>query len=166
VKKVLVQLVLAALLMSACGSGSDHAGHTGAGDDHSPGSMQHGGSVPGVPAGAGDADREITVIASDDLSFDPASMTVSAGEVVTFVVNNEGKTEHEFVLGDEAYQDMHQQDMAEGDHHMSGMDNAVVVPPGETIELTWRFDEPGEVLYGCHEPGHYDGGMVGTVEVG
>jgi uncharacterized cupredoxin-like copper-binding protein len=46
------------------------------------------------------------------------------------------------------------------------MGNAVKVGPGETAELTWRFDETGTLLYGCHEPGHYEGGMVGTIEVG
>jgi uncharacterized cupredoxin-like copper-binding protein len=106
------------------------------------------------------------VVASDDLKFDPSSIQVEAGEVITFVVRNEGENEHEFVLGDEAYQDMHESDIAEGDHHMSGMDNAVTVSPGETAEITWGFDETGRVLYGCHEPGHYDGGMVGTIEVG
>ncbi|HSJ43832.1 MAG TPA: hypothetical protein VK923_04015, partial [Euzebyales bacterium] len=27
------------------------------------------------------------------------------------------------------------------------------------------FVEPGDVLYGCHQPGHYDAGMVGVIEV-
>lgn len=34
------------------------------------------------------------------------------------------------------------------------LSNAVTIAPGETEELTWRFDEPGEVLYGCHESDH------------
>jgi uncharacterized cupredoxin-like copper-binding protein len=67
------------------------------------------------------------------------------------------------VLGDEAYLDMHEADMDDAD--MMEMGNAVTVAPGETKELTWRFDDVGEVLYGCHEPGHYTGGMVGSVEV-
>jgi uncharacterized cupredoxin-like copper-binding protein len=88
------------------------------------------------------------VLATDELRFDPASITVSAGEVVTFVIRNGGKIDHEFVLGDADYQEAHEQDMAEGDHHMSGMENAVVVGPDETAELTWRFEHAGEVLYG------------------
>ena len=39
------------------------------------------------------------------------------------------------------------------------------VEPGESALLTWRFTESGEVLFGCHEPGHYEGGMVGTIEI-
>lgn len=56
--------------------------------------------------------------------------------------------------------------MADGDNYMAGMDNAVTVEPGDTAKITWRFEDAGEVLYGCHEPGHYEGGMVGTIEIG
>jgi uncharacterized cupredoxin-like copper-binding protein len=42
---------------------------------------------------------------------------------------------------------------------------AAVVEPGETGELTYTFDEVGEVEFGCHQPGHLDAGMVFTVHV-
>ena len=125
------------------------------------GAEEAAGSVPGAPAEASEATKEVEVAAFDQLRFDPASIEVSAGAVVTFVVTNEGKREHEFVLGDADYQEAHGGDMA---HDMS-MGNAVTVAPGETEELTWRFEESGEVLYGCHVSGHYDGGMVGKIEV-
>lgn len=48
---------------------------------------------------------------------------------------------------------------------MMDTDNAVSVGPGETKQVTWRFTDPGEVMFGCHELGHYDGGMVGTISV-
>lgn len=35
----------------------------------------------------------------------------------------------------------------------------------ETGELTVTFDEPGTVLFAWHQPGHHDGGMIGTVTV-
>jgi uncharacterized cupredoxin-like copper-binding protein len=85
------------------------------------------------------------------MTFEP--LNVSSREGDHFVVSNDGQTEHEFVLGDETYQDMPEKDMADRDEHMMGMDNAVAVGPGESVELPWRFDEAGEVLYGCHEPG-------------
>ena len=122
------------------------------------------GTVPGDAAERSDATRQIVVDASDDLRFDPASIEVQVGEVVTFVVRNTGKIDHEFVLGDEAYQDMHEAEM-EGGNDMMEMGNAITVAPGEARELTWRFEDAGEVLYGCHEPGHYEGGMVGSIEV-
>lgn len=171
-RRVLLEVLLVlALGLAACGGGAgdaggEHADHSGTGaeaDDHSTDTE---GEVPGQAAEKSDAESEILVVASDELTFDPATIEVKAGEVVTFIVRNEGTDDHEFVLGDETYQDTHEKDMAEGGHHMAEMENAVTVAPGETGELTWRFTESGTVLYGCHEPGHYDGGMVGTIEVG
>ena len=158
-KRIVAAAFVLALIAGACGSDGGHSEH--AGNDEAPSSNE--GSVPGEAASADEADREVTVLASDKLRFDPTSVEVSAGEVITFVVTNEGQIDHEFVLGDEAYQEAHGEDMA--GHEMSESDNAVTVAPGQTAELTWRFESSGEVLYGCHEPGHYDGGMVGTVAV-
>jgi uncharacterized cupredoxin-like copper-binding protein len=117
------------------------------------------GSIPGSPATPGDATRRIVVEGSDDLRFDPNAIEVASGETVTFVVRNVGKTKHEFVLGDTEYQEAHEQEMEEHGH---SEETGNVVE----VDLTWRFDSPGEVLYGCHEPGHYAGGMVGRVVVG
>lgn len=168
-KRLMWLAVLLALSVALVGCG---AGREDEGAAHPHGESESGddpstdaGSVPGEPGDPSGGDTEIPVVASDELKFDPATIEVKAGEVVTFIVRNEGKTEHEFVLGDEAYQLAHAKDVAEGGHDMEDMENAVTVAPGETAELTWRFSEGGEVLYGCHVPGHYDGGMVGTVEV-
>jgi uncharacterized cupredoxin-like copper-binding protein len=142
-------LVATALVATGCG-GEDHDAH---------GASQ--GMVPGSAASESESTREIMVEANDDLKFVPETIEVAAGEVVTFVVENTGIVEHEFVLGDKTYQENHES----VDHGTSGMRNGVVVSGGETKRLTWRFDEAGEVLYGCHEPGHYKAGMVGTIAV-
>ena len=129
-------------------------------------------AIPGAPAEASEADRTIEIDANDSLEFDPEAIEVEVGETVTFVVSNTGKAVHEFVLGNETYQEEHEEEMSgEGggeDHGGMDMDddsNAISVAPGATEEITWTFDEAGEVLYGCHEPGHYEGGMVGAIEV-
>ncbi|MEE9177610.1 MAG: plastocyanin/azurin family copper-binding protein [Acidimicrobiia bacterium] len=122
----------------------------------------------GSPADASDADRVIEVDANDDFSFGPAEIVVSAGETITFVVTNTGNLPHDFTLGDQHAQDEHAAEMAE---MMAGGDmahddpNAVVVEPGETKELTWHFSETGTFIIGCHQPGHYAAGMVGSVDV-
>jgi uncharacterized cupredoxin-like copper-binding protein len=68
----------------------------------------------------------------------------------------------------------HEKEMAEGgkdsgghDAHGggSGDDNKITVEPGETGDLTYRFDEAGTYEIGCHEPGHYAAGMKLTVNV-
>lgn len=69
------------------------------------------------------------------------------------------------MLGDDSYQEEHAAEMAGGGDMDRGK-NQIGLKPGETKSLTWRFTEAGEVLYGCHEPGHYEGGMVGTIDVG
>ena len=119
----------------------------------------------GESAEESEADRTIKVVMLDELAYDPEQLDVSEGDVVTFEVVNEGKARHEFVLGDSDYQEMHEADMGDGGHGEM-MENGVSVEPGQSASLTWRFTESGEVLYGCHEPGHYEGGMVGAIDVG
>lgn len=41
----------------------------------------------------------------------------------------------------------------------------VTLEPGALIELVATFGEPGELLIGCHVPGHWEAGMQGTIEV-
>ena len=110
--------------------------------------------------------RTIAVGMSDELRFEPAEFTVSAGETVRFEVTNNGQILHDFFLGDEQEQAEHEEEMG----GMSGMaedgPNGVSVDPGATKTLEFTFpDEPGELLIGCHEPGHYDAGMVATVTI-
>ena len=171
--KLLALLAVMALVLGACGgsSGGDSNDASGGHDAHSGGATDSGssteGEVPGSLADASEADTEILIKASDDLTFDPETINVKPGEVVTFVVRNEGNNVHEFVLGDPAYQEMHEQEAEEMEgHDMSAMENAVTVEPGETKEITWKFTEATSLQFACHEPGHYEGGMLGTIDVG
>lgn len=115
-----------------------------------------------------DADRTIEIEMLDSLQFEPETVDVQAGETITFALTNSGKIVHEFLIGDEQYQEEHAEEMAEMNGGTVGHEdrpNGIEVEPGETGELTWTFTEEGELLYGCHEPGHYQGGMVGTINV-
>ena len=116
----------------------------------------------------GDDDGTIEISARDEFRFDPDEVTVQAGEEVTFVITNDGEIVHEFVLGPEMVQMAHEEAMAQGeemDMDIQGQLAAVELEPGETREVTVTFPEPGEMTYGCHEPGHFDAGMFGTVIV-
>lgn len=120
----------------------------------------------GHPADATEATRTIEIEALDALKFSPAAISVAAGETVTFRVHNGGSLPHEFGLGTADDQADHEEEMQD----MAGMTmhdepNAFSLEPGETKELTWTFKDAVEVLYGCHEPGHYGAGMVGTITV-
>lgn len=128
-----------------------------------------GGSVLGEPADEGDSDRTVVVAALDEFAYDPAEVQVDAGETITFEVTNTGELIHEFVIGDAALQDEHKQEMAEmidgGTMMMSDEPNAVSLAAGETKRITWHFTESGELMFACHQPGHFASGMVGNVEV-
>ena len=121
-----------------------------------------------APSGGGSADgevRTIEVLTTDELRFDPAEISASIGETVRFEVNNDASTTHEFLIGDEAAQDEFAAQMAEdGGHHETNA--GVTVEPGETEAFEYTFEEAGELLAGCHEPGHYEGGMVASISVG
>ena len=117
---------------------------------------------PDVPEAA---DRAVRVTALDVLAFSPAHIAVAKGETIRFEVTNTGEIRHEFVIGDVDFQKAHEREMTSGDMSMEHEGNTLVLDPGQTGSLAWTFTQAGEVLYGCHEPGHYDGGMVGTIQV-
>ena len=142
-KRLLSFLVLPLLvLLAACGSDDDPTG-TGAGQG---------------------ADRTIDV-EMRDIAFSPTTVDVRVGETVRFNFKNTGQVEHDAFIGDAAAQDAHEKEAREG-HEDHGKDsNAVDAKPGKSASLTYTFDKPGQLIIGCHEPGHYTGGMKITVNV-
>ena len=127
------------------------------------------GSSPAAPASApaspsGTAATRIEVTLTDALRIEPDPITVPAGVPVTFVVTNSGSTEHEFYLGDETAQAEYEQEMQSGGMMHDGP-NGISLAAGETKELTYTFEQPGETLAGCHVVGHYPGGMKATIEI-
>ena len=176
----LVVLAVLALVIGACGSAlsgeaDEDTGRNAAVAEAADGHVDEAENSEdaftfGEPAESSDADRTIEVDANDNLSFGPDDFEVSAGETIQFVITNSGAIPHDFTIGDQAAHDAHEAEMAEmaemaegAMHH--GDPNAVILEPGETKSLTWTFTETGTVLIGCHQPGHYAGGMKGTVEV-
>ena len=112
----------------------------------------------------------VRVVMNDRFRYRPAAIIVRAGRRVTFTVTNVGRLPHEFILGDRATQLDHEGQMrlmpASGGHaHSHGPSGSLTVPPGETRRLSWTFEEPGLVLYGCHVLGHWPAGMKGTIVV-
>ncbi len=126
-----------------------------------------GGSAAGPP-GTPESPR-VLEIEMLDIAFDPTAIEVTAGETVTFEFVNNGAIRHEAIFGDEAEQIAHGEEMAamdmDDDHADMDMEHDVVLEPGASGEFTMTFGEPGSTMIGCHEPGHWDAGMVVDVTI-
>jgi uncharacterized cupredoxin-like copper-binding protein len=110
--------------------------------------------------------RTVEVSMTDELTFEPDEITVAPGETVRFVVTNTGESVHEFLIGDEGQQAEFEDEMASGEEMDHDARSGVSVDPGRTETFDYTFDDSDQVLLaGCHEPGHYAGGMVATIEV-
>jgi uncharacterized cupredoxin-like copper-binding protein len=117
--------------------------------------------------GPGSETRTIAVRMFDDMRYDPAEFDFFAGDTVRFEVTNSGRVRHEFFIGDLTEHAVHAAEMREEGHSDEAHDNpaAVRVEPGETGALEYTFPDAGQLLAGCHEPGHYEAGMVAPIIV-
>jgi len=121
-------------------------------------------SSGGSTGGSADP-RTIQVSMVDALQFNPDEISAAAGETVRFEITNDGQLVHEFLIGTEAAQAEFEGEMADGemDHDT---DAGVSVDAGQTETFEYTFGDAGsDLLAGCHEPGHYEGGMVATITV-
>ena len=116
----------------------------------------------GRPGMAEDVTRTIEITARD-MKFVPASLEVQAGETVRFVVSNKGHSKHEFVIGADEGRHAEIGDI-EG-HEEAGEANEIELAVGETKELIWAFGAAQKSEFACHQPGHYEAGMLGTIAV-
>ena len=133
----------------------DEHGHAGGGHDFALGR-------PGSPA---DVDRTVEIRATE-MRFQPEAISVTPGETVRFVVHNEGQLRHAFLIGTRAEQRAHEkrmQDMSRDELAAHNDPNMLMLAPGETETLVWRFgrDVDGKARFACHVPGHYQAGMRG-----
>lgn len=95
--------------------------------------------------------------------FLPEAYEFDAGTTVTFVVENADPIDHEFILGDEGVQLAHERGT---EAYHPPRPGEMTVPAGETATTTYTFTEPGELIIGCHLPGHFAYGMRAVVRVG
>ena len=109
--------------------------------------------------------RTVRISMSDRMRFDPDTLTVRAGDTVRFVVRNEGKLMHEFVLGTARELAEHAEAMKKFPNMEHEEPYMAHVAPGRQGEVVWQFTRTGEFLFGCLLPGHFDAGMVGRVRV-
>lgn len=112
-----------------------------------------------------DAARTITIRMDDRMRFTPDRIEVREGETVRVVAHNDGATLHELVLGTRNTLVEHAELMKkfpDMEHDAPWMAH---VPPGGKAEIVWTFNRPGPFEFACLIAGHFDAGMVGTVDV-
>jgi uncharacterized cupredoxin-like copper-binding protein len=125
--------------------------------------------VVGASAASGDAAARptdgVVRIRVHFSRFDPDQIRVEPGQTVRFVIVNTDPIDHEFILGDEGVQRVHEEGT---EAHHPPRPGEISVPAGATVETTYTFPGAGggSLIFGCHLPGHYDFGMRGIVTIG
>ena len=111
---------------------------------------------------------EISVEASD-FAYQPASITIPAGEPVTITLNNVGKVEHDFVVEKIIVTDVSASDTGPAAHHMGGheadYDLHFFARAGDTETLQFTALEPGTYEIFCTIEGHKAAGMAAELVV-
>lgn len=111
------------------------------------------------------ANRIVRVGMADTMRFTPSELTFKRGEIVKFIVRNNGKVMHEMVLG--TMQEL--KEHAELMKKHPGMEHdepyMAHVGPGKAETIVWQFTKAGEFYFGCLIPGHFEAGMIGIVQV-
>ena len=125
----------------------------------------HEGSAIGKSGKAANVSRTIKIDMTDNMRFTSADIAVKQGETILFVVQNSGKVKHEMVLGTAKELKEHYEVMKKNPEMEHADENMISVAPGKTGEIIWQFSKSGKIDFACLQPGHYDAGMKGAVNV-
>ena len=119
----------------------------------------------GIAGDVGQAKRSVKVGMADNMRFTPDRIAVKLGETMRFVVKNNGKQMHEFVIGTQAENKKHAELMMKFPNMEHDEPYMAHVPPGRTGQIVWTFNRAGSFEFACLIAGHYQAGMVGTITV-
>ena len=140
----------------------------------------------GVKGQEENIDRVIKVSMYDNY-YQPNNFKIKKNETIKFVVENKGQLVHEFNIATKEMHLKHQPEMLMMVEHeilladkidkkkMMEMakknpsmahkhSNSVLLAPGESAELIWKFSNTVIIEAACNVPGHYEVGMVAKIE--
>ena len=140
----------------------------------------------GVKGNEKDVDRVITVLMYDNY-YEPNQIKIKKNETIKFLVKNKGELVHEFNIATKAMHLKHQTEMMEMVENeiilvdkidkikMKEMakknpsmahshSNSVILSPGESAELIWKFSNTLDIEAACNVPGHYEVGMITKID--
>jgi uncharacterized cupredoxin-like copper-binding protein len=119
----------------------------------------------GIAGDARAARRTVTISMADTMRFSPDRIEVKLGETVRLVMQNQGQQLHELVLGTQEELDAHAALMLKFPNMEHDEPYMAHVKPGQTGQIVWTFNRPGEFRFACLIAGHYQAGMTGTIRV-
>ena len=151
IRNILIALPGVFLAITALATGSHSGGH--------------GEADIGTPGVAAKVTRTVFVDMKDDMRFHSSVFSVQQGDTIRFVAKNSGKVKHEMVLGTTRELKDHYEVMKKNPEMEHDDPNMVTVAPGKSGEIIWQFTSAGKVDFACLQPGHFDAGMKGIVNV-
>jgi uncharacterized cupredoxin-like copper-binding protein len=110
---------------------------------------------------------EVVMTETEDakMLYRPDRIDVKRGEQIRFVLKNEGKVDHEFMLDSVANNAKHKIEMQKNPDMEHDDPNGKRLAPGQTAEMVWQFSKGGTFEFACLIPGHYESGMKGAAVV-
>ena len=116
---------------------------------------------------SGQSVNKVTVTMKEFV-FEPASITVTAGQPVEITLINDGAVEHDFAVEVIPVEGVTTEGSMSG-HGMSAQhvefDLHTATGPGETSILRFTPTQPGTYKIICSVPGHLEAGMTGELIV-
>ena len=139
----------------------------------------------GTKGKASDVNKVIVVNMYDNY-YEPSKIEIKKGETVKFVVKNKGELVHEFNIATKTMHLKHQpemmmlveneiilsdkidkkkmMEMAKKNPSMAhSHSNSVLLSPGESADLIWKFTNSVKIEAACNVPGHYEAGMIAEI---
>lgn len=119
----------------------------------------------GIAGTAKAVTRTISVSMTDTMRFSPEKIDVKQGDTLKFVLKNDGKVMHEFVIGTKKDLDEHAALMMKFPNMEHDEPYMAHVAPGKTGTIIWNFNKAGTFDFACLIAGHYQAGMIGKINV-
>ena len=139
----------------------------------------------GTKGKASDVNKVIVVNMYDNY-YEPSKIEIKKGETVKFVVKNKGELVHEFNIATKTMHLKHQPEMMmlleneiilsdkidkkkmmemakKNPSMLHSHSNSVLLSPGESADLIWKFTNSVKIEAACNVPGHYEAGMVAEI---
>lgn len=109
--------------------------------------------------GSSSPDGVSVEIGLTEFVIETSTTTVPVGVPVTFNVTNNGVIDHELALELAGADD---EPLTNADGSAAEVED---IGPGDTVSLTYTFEEAGTYQIACHVPGHYEAGMLVEITV-